>query len=182
MFFPVISGTLLVIGFGVFPIFQASFRPLKGLTHTGEKTQRTAREVRLPRQCAVLLSLLSLPYLRHQAPYGLCRIVLFLPCGVGVGPRGEPGVVVSQHGGYRLDVRTVLKRQRGEVCRRLLMTERTLCSANVDPSCGYFSIIYYTTRLLYSKTASDPLPEIPDVLHPCSKEPPESGGAPQVKS
>lgn len=55
-----------------------------------------------------------LPYLGHEIPHCLCCLVLLLPRGVGVGPQGEPGVVVAWHGGYGLDVRAVLESWGGE--------------------------------------------------------------------
>lgn len=85
------------------------------MTHTGEKTQRTGKEVRLPNRCAVLLSWRwDLPHLRHEVPHGLGCFILFLAGGVGVGAEGEPGVVVPQHGGDGFDVHAVLKSQGGE--------------------------------------------------------------------
>ena len=51
-----------------------------------EKTQRTGGEVRLPVRCAVLLSLIFLPYLRHEVAHGLRRFILLLSGGVGVCP------------------------------------------------------------------------------------------------
>ena len=41
-------------------------------------------------------------------------LVLFLLCGVGVGTEGGTSVVVARHGGYRLDVHTILEGQGGE--------------------------------------------------------------------
>ena len=65
------------------------------VTHTGEKTQRTGREVRLPNRCAGYFLEALLPYLCHEVPHGLSCLVLLLPGGVGVGPQGEPGVEVA---------------------------------------------------------------------------------------
>ena len=45
----------------------------------------------------------------HEAAHGGCCLVLLLPCGVGVGAEGEPGIIVAKHGGHRLDIHTVLK-------------------------------------------------------------------------
>ena len=84
------------------------------VTHTAQKTQRTGREVRLPNRCAVCIPLRPLSHLRHEAPHGLGRLVLFLAGGVGVGPQGEPCVVVPQHGGDRFDVYPVLEGQGGK--------------------------------------------------------------------
>ena len=55
-----------------------------------------------------------LPHLRHEIFFSLRRLVLLLPHGVGVGPQGEPGVVVSQHGGKGFDVCAVLAGRGGE--------------------------------------------------------------------
>ena len=82
---------------------------------TGEKTQRTGGEARLPNRCAVLLfRWCVLPYLRHEVPHGYSCLILFLASGVGVGAEGEPGVVVSQHGVDGLDIDAVLECQGGE--------------------------------------------------------------------
>ena len=82
---------------------------------TGEKTQRTGGEARLPNRCAVLLfRWCVLPYLRHEVAHGLGGFILLLPGGVGVGAEGEPGVVVSQHGVDGLDIDAVLECQGGE--------------------------------------------------------------------
>ena len=50
----------------------------------------------------------------HEAAHGGCSLVLLLPCSVGVGAEGEPGIIVAQHGGHRLDIHTVLKGCGGE--------------------------------------------------------------------
>ena len=60
-----------------------------------------------PVRCAV--SCLPLSHLRHEVAHGLGCFILLLAGGVGVGPEGKPGVVVSQHGGDCLNVHTVLK-------------------------------------------------------------------------
>ena len=41
-------------------------------------------------------------------------LVLFLPCGVGVGAEGGTGVVVARHDRYRLDVHAIVEGQGGE--------------------------------------------------------------------
>ena len=50
----------------------------------------------------------------HEVSHGGCGFVLLLPCGMGVGAEGEPGIIVAQHGGHRLDIHTVLKGCGGE--------------------------------------------------------------------
>ena len=52
---------------------------------------------------------LLLANLFHKAAHGGGCLVLFLPGGVGVGPQGEPGVEVAQHGGYCFHIHTVLQ-------------------------------------------------------------------------
>ena len=83
-------------------------------THTGEKTQRTGGEARLPGWCAVCSPLRSLSHLRHEIAHGLGCLVLLLPRGVGVGAEGESCIVVSQHGGDGFDIHSVLEGQGGE--------------------------------------------------------------------
>ena len=51
--------------------------------------------------------------LRHELPHLLCRFVLGLPRGVGVGAEGEAGVVVPQHSGDRFHIYPVLEGCRG---------------------------------------------------------------------
>lgn len=84
------------------------------MTHTGEKTQRTGREVRIPNPCAVSFTMGLLSYLSHEIPHGLGGFVLLLAGSVGVGPQSEPVVVVPQHGGHHLDVYAVLEGQGGK--------------------------------------------------------------------
>ena len=52
--------------------------------------------------------------LPQDTAHGLGGLVLLLPCGVGVGAQGEPGVIVPQHGGHRFDVHAVLEGCGGE--------------------------------------------------------------------
>ena len=47
--------------------------------------------------------------LLHKTAHGGCCLVLLLPCCVGIGAEGEPGIVVPQHGGHRLYVHAVLE-------------------------------------------------------------------------
>ena len=84
------------------------------MTHTGEKTQRTGREVWLPNRCAVCFPLRLLSHLRHEVSHGLRCLVLLLAGGVGVGAEGESCIVMSQHGGDGFDVHAVLESQGGE--------------------------------------------------------------------
>lgn len=55
------------------------------------------------------LFLSALHDLFHEAAHGGGCLVLLLPCGVGVGTEGEPGIVMPQHGGHRLYVHAVLE-------------------------------------------------------------------------
>ena len=50
----------------------------------------------------------------HEAAHGGCCFVLFLSCGVGVGAEGEPGIIVTQHGGHRFYIHAVLEGRGGE--------------------------------------------------------------------
>ena len=52
--------------------------------------------------------------LSQDGAHGLGSLVLFLPCGVGVGAQGKPSVVVPQHGGHRFHVHAVLEGRGGE--------------------------------------------------------------------
>ena len=67
---------------------------------------------------------LFLSNLFQKAAHGSCGLVLFLPGGVGVGPQGEPGVEVAQHGGYCFHIHTVLQGGGGEG-----VTEIWICQA-----------------------------------------------------
>ena len=73
-----------------------------------------------------------LPHLRHETPHGLGRLILLLLGGVGVGAEGEPGVVVTQHGGDGLDVHAVLKGQGGEGMPEIMEPEMFQASAFQD--------------------------------------------------
>ncbi len=74
-----------------------------------------------PVRCAACFWLF-LPHLHHEVAHGLCCLVLLLAGSVGVGAQGEPGVVVSQHGGDCLDIHAVLEGQFAKVCGRLWRT------------------------------------------------------------
>ena len=50
----------------------------------------------------------------HEVSHGGCGFVLLLPCGMGVGAEGEPGIIVAQHGGHRLYIYAVLESSGGE--------------------------------------------------------------------
>ena len=45
----------------------------------------------------------------HKISHRLCRPILLLPGGVGVGAEGEARIVVAQHSGYRFHIHTVLQ-------------------------------------------------------------------------
>ena len=52
--------------------------------------------------------------LRHEAAHGFRRLILHLPCGVGISTEGEARIVVAQHTGDRLDVHAILQGKGGE--------------------------------------------------------------------
>ena len=68
--------------------------------------------------------------LRHEAAHGLRRLILHLPCGVGISTEGEARVVMAQHTGDRLDVHPVLQGQCSEgmsqVCQCQARTNKFL--------------------------------------------------------
>ena len=66
---------------------------------------------------------LSLQDLFHKVTHGLGSLVLFLPGGVGVGPQGEPGVEVAQHGGHCFYVYTVLQSGGGKGMAEVMKSE-----------------------------------------------------------
>ena len=66
---------------------------------------------------------LSLQDLFHKVTHGLGSLVLFLPGGVGVGPQGEPGVEVAQHGGHCFYVYTVLQSGGGKGMAEIMKSE-----------------------------------------------------------
>lgn len=66
---------------------------------------------------------LSLQDLFHKVTHGLGSLVLFLPGGVGVGPQGEPGVEVAQHGGYCFHIHTVLQGRGSESMAEVMESE-----------------------------------------------------------
>ena len=51
----------------------------------------------------------------HEISHRLCRSILLLPGGVGIGAEGEARVVVSQHTADRFHIHSVLKSQ-GREC------------------------------------------------------------------
>ena len=54
------------------------------------------------------------PDLCHEAAHCLSCLILFLPCSVGVGSKGESGIIVPQHERNRFCINAILKCQRGE--------------------------------------------------------------------
>lgn len=74
-----------------------------------------------------------LSHLRHEAAHGLCRLILLLPGGVGVGPQGESGIIVTQHGGDGFDVHAVLKGQGGEGVPEVVESKVLQASVFQDP-------------------------------------------------
>ena len=78
---------------------------------------------------------LSLSDLLHEAAHSGGCLVLFLPGGVGVGPQGEPGVEVAQHGGYCFHIHTVLQGRGSEgvteIMKDTVFTSTPFCRAVV---------------------------------------------------
>ena len=70
---------------------------------------------------------LFLSNLFHKTAHSGGCLVLFLPGGVGVGPQGEPGVEVAQHGGYCFHIHTVLQGRGSEG-----VTEIWICQAQTN--------------------------------------------------
>ena len=60
----------------------------------------------------------------HEAAHCLSYLILFLPCGMGVGSKGESSIVVPQHGRTRFYINAILKRQ---------------CCKGVPNSCEFIS-------------------------------------------
>ena len=80
------------------------------VTHTGKGLKSAGWE-----GCASCPAFFSaLHDLCHKAAHRLSGFVLLLPCGVGVGAEGEPGIVVAQHGGHGFYIHAVLKGCGGE--------------------------------------------------------------------
>lgn len=61
--------------------------------------------------------------LRHEVPQSLGCLVLLLAGGVGIGSEHKPDVVVSQHGGDRLDVHAGLEGQGGKCMAQVVESE-----------------------------------------------------------
>ena len=71
---------------------------------------------------------LSLQDLFHKTAHSGGCLVLFLASGVGVGPQGETGVEVAQHGGYCFHIHTVLQGRGSEgvtEIRKLFINTKT---------------------------------------------------------
>ena len=66
---------------------------------------------------------LPLQGLLQEAAHGGGCLALFLPGGVGVGPQGEPGVEVAQHGGYCFHIHTVLQGRGSESMAEVMESE-----------------------------------------------------------
>ena len=66
---------------------------------------------------------LSLQDLFHKVTHSLGSLVLFLPGGVGVGPQGETGVEVAQHGGHCFHIHTVLQGRGSEGVTEIVESE-----------------------------------------------------------
>ena len=54
----------------------------------------------------------------------------------GTGQEGEAGIVVTQHGGYRFDVHTILERQGSEGVPEIVEAENTSLRYNNDKKPG----------------------------------------------
>ena len=89
------------------------------VTHTRKGLKSAGREV-----CASRPAFFSaLHHLFHKTAHGGCCFVLLLPCGVGVGAEGEPGIIVTQHGGHRLDIHAILEGCGGEGMPQAMETD-----------------------------------------------------------
>ena len=75
---------------------------------------------------------LSLSDLLHEAAHGGGRLVLLLTRGVGVGPQGEPGVEVAQHGGHCFYVYTVLQSGGGKGMAEIMKSEMLLSLIHIS--------------------------------------------------
>ena len=91
------------------------------LTHTVTHTPKYPERVR-ERQAGsfaflpgFFVAFYVLHDLRHEISHRLCRSILLLPGGVGVGAEGEARVVVPQHTGDRFYIHTILEGQ-GREC------------------------------------------------------------------
>ena len=78
------------------------------LTHTPKCPKRIRV---LP---GVFAAFSALHDLCHKISHRLCRPILLLPCGVGVGSEGEPCIVVPQHTADGFHVYSILESQRRE--------------------------------------------------------------------
>ena len=61
--------------------------------------------------------------LRHEISYCLCRPILLLPSGVGIGAEGEARVVVPKHTADRFHIYAVLEGQGCESVPKLVEAE-----------------------------------------------------------
>ena len=73
------------------------------------KRQRAPERKSFPFRCSACLWDLS--NLCHEAAHFLRGLLLHLPCGVGVGAKGETRIVVAQHRGYCFDIHSILQCQ-----------------------------------------------------------------------
>ncbi len=82
------------------------------VTHTAKGPERTGKRQTEESSvwCDLFLQFCSHD-LGHEAAHLFSGIVLHLPCGVGVGAEGKPGIVVPQHSGYRFHIYAVLESQ-----------------------------------------------------------------------
>ena len=96
------------------PFVLLAWGPDFGVTHMRKEPERV-KEYRAGSLRFLPGFFLSVLHdLLHKAAHGGCCLVLLLPCGVGVGAEGKPGIVVPQHGGHRLYVYAVLEGCGGE--------------------------------------------------------------------
>ena len=96
--------------------------------HRDPHAERAGKDKRVPDGKICLPARFLLPFsllydLSQDAAHGLGGLVLLLPCGVGIGAEGEPGIVVPQHGGHRLYVYAVLEGCGGEGVPEIMEAE-----------------------------------------------------------
>ena len=105
-----------------FPLLSQLFRQVYfcgfSLTHTVTHTPKCTERIK---ECqtgsfaflsGVFVSLtVGLHDLRHEISYCLCRPILLLPSGVGIGAEGEARVVVPKHTADRFHIYAVLEGQ-----------------------------------------------------------------------
>ncbi len=94
-------------------VYFCGFSLTHTVTHTPkcperDRERQTGSSAFLPGFFAAFSALHDL---RHKISYCLCRPILLLPSGVGIGAEGEACIVVSQHTADRFHIYAVLERQ-----------------------------------------------------------------------